>query len=130
MKKLLFGLMIASLLVFGERAFALTLTLSGAEITVEYTEPTTNENGAVLEDLSHTSIYYDMGDGAVKAVDVPAANPTGGGVISQAVTVPVTSGMERDVQIWATASDGSGNESAPSETKVVRVDRLAPSAPN
>lgn len=104
-------------------------TVTPEGIKVEYTEPTTNENGTPLTDLAKTTIYYDIGAGPVKAVDVPATAPTGGGAISQVITVTIAENTEVDVQIWATATDLSGNESEKSAIATVRVDSLPPNAP-
>lgn len=128
MKKALSLLAIISLMLSAE-AFALTLSLTGAEVTVEYDEPTTNEDGSALSDLQKTTVFYDMGGGTVKASDVPATSVSGGGHITEKVTVPVTSGQERDVQFWVTAMDLSQNESQKSEIKIIRIDRLPPAAP-
>ena len=104
-------------------------TLHGTELTLEYQEPTANEDGSGLTDLSHTSIFYDMGKGPVNVVDLPAALNTGGGAVSYSFTVPVLDKQENNVAIWATATDTSGNSSAPSEPLNIRIDRLAPNPP-
>lgn len=108
---------------------AFTVTVTGTQVTVTYDEPTTNEDGTALVDLDHTSIYYDMGSGTVKAIDVPATSLTGGGTISQIITVPVLAQQEANVSIWATAIDLVGNESVNSSVVVTRIDRLKPSPP-
>lgn len=108
---------------------AFTVTVTGTEVTVVYTEPTTNENGSTLVDLNNTSIYYDMGSGTVKVADVPAISLTGGGTVSQVITIPVLDQQEANVNIWATATDLVGNESANSNVEVIRIDRLKPSPP-
>jgi len=110
-------------------SFAINFTVTGTNVESSYTEPTVNEDGSPLSDLAKTTIYYDLGAGQVKALDVPASSPTGGGQISQTVTVPIVSGQEANVKFWATATDTSGNESAPSNSVTVRIDRLAPGPP-
>jgi len=98
-------------------------------IKVEYQEPVTNANGTPLVDLALTSIFYDKGQGAVKALDVPATSPTGGGVISQIIQVPVGDNEEIDVKVWAIAVDLSGLPSLPSDVITVRIDNLPPAPP-
>jgi len=124
MKKLILVVLISLIMVSG--AYAFTVNVTGAEVTVTYTEPTTNEDGSPLLDLNFCSIFYDMGDGPTKAIDITASKPTGGGTISTNFIVPVLDGMERDVSVWGTASDGSNNASAESVKDSVRIDRLAP----
>lgn len=103
--------------------------VNGTRIDASYIEPTTNADDSALMDLHHTSIYYDIGDGAVNVVDLPSSLATGGGQIAYSFIVPVVDGQEVDVSLWATATDNNGNESLPSSTIVKRVDRLAPSFP-
>ena len=115
---------------------AFTLTQSGANVDVSFTEPTTNDpkfGGAPLTDLDHTSIFFDAGSGGVKAADVPASSPSGGGPVAVTVTVPIVEGMEADVIFFLSATDKSGNESdliqGRAQGKTLRIDRLAPAIP-
>ncbi|MBL8037845.1 MAG: hypothetical protein JSS38_03425 [Nitrospira sp.] len=62
--------------------------------------------------LAKTSIYYDFGNGRSLAKDVPATHPSGGGEISETITVPIKAGKEQSVKICVTATDSNGNESA------------------
>ncbi len=112
-------------------ASAFEATVTGVNITVNYQEPNVNADipPTPLTDLDHTSIYYNMGLGDVRVKDVPATAPTGNGNITTSFEVPITVGMEKFVDIWATAWDGSFNESAKSNIVRVRVDRLAPAPP-
>lgn len=124
------GIILVLILIFLPCAsHAIDATVTGTQITLDYTEPTTNKDGSLLTDLDHTTIYYDKGEGTVKAKDVPATALTGGGSISEQFVVPVAEDTEADVNIWATATDTSGNESADSEIITKRIDRLAPGAP-
>jgi hypothetical protein len=103
---------------------------NGTQIDTQYTEPTTNADGSPLTDLNHTSIFYDVGDGVpVNVVDLPSSLNTGGQQVSYSFMVPIVEGQEADVSFWATATDTSGNESAPSPVVIRRIDRLAPSFP-
>ena len=126
MKRLLIALL---LLVIPMNVHALTATVTGVTIGVEYDEPDQNADGTPLMDLDHTSIFYNMGAADVKAKDVPATTLTGNGHIEVPFDVPITAGMERIIDVWATASDTSGNESPRSTTIKVRVDRLPPGPP-
>ncbi len=58
-----------------------------------------------------------------------ATQATGGGAITTKVTVPVGPNQEADVVLWTTATDLSGNESAPSGKITKRIDRLPPGSP-
>lgn len=104
-------------------------TVYGAEVTLEYTEPSTNTDGSALDDLHHTSIFYDIGTGAVNVIDLPASLMTGGGVKSYTFTIPVLKGEMKSVSIFATASDTSGETSDPSEPIITVIDRRVPSPP-
>ena len=81
-------------------------------VSVSYTEPSVSIEGSPLTDLAKTTIYYDLGSGRVPAKDIPATKPTGGGQISQTITVPVQVKGEQPVRICVTATDRHGNESA------------------
>jgi hypothetical protein len=109
---------------------AVTLTPTGADLTVEYTEPSTNADGSTLVDLAKTNVYVKVGNlQEVKGPDVPASSPTGGQVRSTVIAVVVPSGKEADVTITVTATDLSGNESLRSVSATRRVDKLAPGSP-
>lgn len=105
------------------------VTLTGSEITINYSEPTTNKNGSALGDLEKTSIYTQIGADVVKQKEVPATSVSGGGAVSEKIVVAVSEDAEVDVAVWATASDKVGNESIPSQVFTVRIDHLAPSSP-
>ncbi len=89
-------------------------TVSAAKPTVKvsYTEPSVSVGGDPLKDLAKTTIYYDLGRGRTLAKDVPATKPTGGGQISESVTIPIQTQGEQSVRICVTATDRQGNESA------------------
>ena len=128
MNKILLGFALA-ILIQSQFAFAFTLTQTGANVDVSYLEPTTNKDGSRLLDLAHTSVFFDTGSGEVRALDAPASSASGGGTIAVTVTVPIIEGMESNVIFYLSATDKSGNESAKSETQILRIDRLAPAAP-
>ena len=81
-------------------------------IHVSYTEPSINLEADPLTSLTKTSIYYDIGHGRTLAKEVPATQLSGGGEISETITVPVKIQGEQSVRICVTATDSHGNESA------------------
>ena len=91
-------------------------------ITMTYTEPTTNEVGKPLTNLAKTTIYYDVGKGLVRAKEVPATNPQGGGKITESIQIPLGSKKTADATICITATSDKGLEnhrivSVPAATK-------------
>lgn len=125
MKNLILALALVLFIPYVASAF--TLSVTGAEVTVIYAEPTVNADGSPLVDLDHTTIFHDFGAGGF--LDVLATTLTGGGIITQTLTVPVLAGVEANVDFWLTASDTSGNESTDSPRVTLRIDRLAPGPP-
>src|SRR3990167_7488539 len=130
-------LLLALLFVlFALPAWAIDFTVSGAVLTVTYTEPATNTDGSPLTDLARTNVYTEIllpGQAPVKGPNVAATALGGGGAVSTTITVPIGAALaikEANVRVWATATDTSGNESVPSTAVTKRVDQLAPSAPN
>lgn len=81
-------------------------------VKVSYREPTVTAGGKTLSELAKTTIYYDLGDGRRLAKEVPATKPTGGGKISETISVPIHSHKEQIVRICVTATDRHGSESA------------------
>lgn len=126
---------------FALLGFALTLSLNvsghcltgsiiGTKVVVEYQEPNVNEDSSPLADLAKTVIHVQtQGSQAVTTTDVPATAKSGDGQISQEITIPSVTGQEFNIDLWATAFDESGNESAKSNTITIRIDKLAPAAP-
>ncbi len=82
-------------------------------VTVSYQEPTRSSDDTLLQDLVKTTIYFDVGDGTEKAMEVPATNPKGGGRITQTITIPVKGNKDISAVICVTATDISGNEGSP-----------------
>lgn len=81
-------------------------------VHVSYTEPSLTAEEGPLTSLAKTSIYYDLGNGRSLAKEVPATHPSGGGEVSETITVPIKTGKEQFVKICVTATDSTGNESA------------------
>ncbi len=79
-------------------------------ITVAYTEPTAGTDGKPLTNLAHTTIYYNAGDGPVIAKVVPASQKTGGGAVSQVITVSLPNQAEQEVTVCVTATDSDDRE--------------------
>lgn len=91
-----------------------------AVITVDYDEPVTRGegtaacimDGGALTNLDHTTIYYSVnGSPAQKAARVAAKAPTGGGHVTQDVTLNGLTIHSGDITVWTSATDTSGNES-------------------
>ncbi|MDF0664987.1 MAG: hypothetical protein P0119_02815 [Nitrospira sp.] len=80
-------------------------------VHVSYTEPSFTLKGNPLVSLAKTSIYYDLGNGRTLAKEVPATRSSGGGEISETITVAVASKDAQSVKICVTATDRDGNES-------------------
>ena len=87
------------------------LNATKSTIHVSYTEPSMNLKGDPLTSLAKTSIYYDIGHGRTLAKEVPATQLSGGGEISETITVPAKIQGEQSVRICVTATDSHGNES-------------------
>jgi hypothetical protein len=81
-------------------------------VYVSYTEPSLTTGGGTLTSLVKTSIYYDLDNERSLAKEVPATHPSGGGEISETITVPTKTDTEQSVKICVTATDSNGNESA------------------
>jgi hypothetical protein len=79
-------------------------------VTVSYTEPTEGTDGKPLTNLAKTTIYVDAGAGPMIAKVVPATKATGGGKISEQITLTVKDSAEKDVAICVTATDTEDRE--------------------
>ena len=78
-------------------------------VTVNYTEPTASTDGRRLQNLAKTTIYVDAGGGPMIAKIVPATKPSGGGKISEQVTLTVKD-AEKEVAVCVTATDSDDRE--------------------
>lgn len=87
------------------------LSAAKPAVTVSYTEPTLDQAAGPLKDLAKTTIYYDVGNGRVPIKEVPASKPTGGGRISQTISLPVQGDQGTVVRICVTATNQRGVES-------------------
>ena len=108
------------------------ITINNAEVTMAWTEPTTNADGSPVTDLLKTEGYFEIvGDVAGEQLcgSVLAALPTGGQPVSVICTVPVVVNTEKDVLFRAKAFDVSGNVSLATPDVTVRIDLLAPAPP-
>ena len=79
-------------------------------VTISYTEPTTGTDGKPLKNLAHTTIYYNTGDGPVIAKVIPASQKSGGGSVSQTVSIPVQNQSEQEVTVCVSATDEEDRE--------------------
>lgn len=78
-------------------------------VTVTYTEPTTGTDGKPLTNLARTTIYVDAGAGPIIGKVVPATKPTGGGKLSEQITLTVKD-AEKEVALCVTATDTDDRE--------------------
>ncbi|MFO0700087.1 MAG: hypothetical protein U0236_12750 [Nitrospira sp.] len=88
------------------------ISATKSTVYVSYTEPSLTVEDGPLTRLAKTSIYYDLGHGRSLAKEVPATHPSGGGDISETITIPIKAGQEQSVTVCVTATDSDGNESA------------------
>lgn len=130
MKKLF--LVLALGLTLATTAGAIVLNQSGVDIELFYEAPTENADGSPLQDLAKTTIYYTLSGSTqvIKAREIPADSKTGGYNVAATITAPVGPGQDKVVTVFATATDENGNESEPSQSASIRVDRLAPKPPS
>ena len=107
----------------------MTITQTGVNIHVTYTEPTTTENGTPLDDLASTdTVVKDEGLSVVAVHQVLATAPTGGGFVEFDVVVDIPLGQKQTLSVEVTASDLVGNVSQPA-VDVILIDREAPGVP-
>jgi chitodextrinase len=92
----------------------LTLTAVNINTKVTYKEPTQQKDGKPLTNLSKTTIYYDIGKGQVKAVDIPATMASGGGTITKDIVIAIAAGTQVNASFWATATNQTYSVSAKS----------------
>lgn len=131
MKKLLLSL----LFILGlSGAVWASVTFDTGTFTANYTEPSLNIDDTVLEDLDHTTIYYNINGGSwIVAKDVSATSLNGGGVIQEPFTVDLSalgSNIQANIEIAYTATDTSNNESVKwIEPAPIRIDQVSPKSP-
>lgn len=95
------------------------------EFILGYNEPTLSADGAVLHDLKQTNITILKNASPLPATVVPATNLAGGGIINQALRLPLTETESATFVFTVTAEDLSGNISTPN-TLTVNIDKVAP----
>ncbi|HJR77759.1 MAG TPA: hypothetical protein VJ805_12325 [Nitrospiraceae bacterium] len=91
------------------KATKVKLKAPQSTLTVNYTEPTAGTDGKPLENLAKTTIYVDAGGGPMIAKIVPATKPTGGGKMSEQVTLTVQEDG-KEVAVCVTATDSEDRE--------------------
>ena len=109
-------------------AYAFTCTTSGCTFSAKYTEPTTNTAGGPVN-LTGTTIYYKLNNGAEKVINVLPTSPNGGGAITQAITEPILAGQKVTVSGQVTGKNAAG-ESVRAPMAPMTIDRSAEVAPN
>jgi hypothetical protein len=85
-----------------------TVTADRNTVRISYEEPVKQMNGMPLNTLSHTTIYYDIGDGAVEYTKHIATSVHGGGQVKREILVPVDPGKTLNVRLCITASNSAG----------------------
>lgn len=106
------------------------LDSASVKLVAQYTESSKYTNGKPLTNLSHTNVWYQIGDAApVKLGDVAASAPSGGGLVKTDVVVAALEGESTTATFWAVATDTNGTESAPSTKVTFTVNRQVPEAP-
>jgi hypothetical protein len=86
----------------------ITLTPKHNTVAVSYREPAFQANGTPLRSLSHTTIYYDLGEGAVEYAKQTATSVYGGGEITRDISIPVKAGKTVEARVCITASNSAG----------------------
>jgi len=102
-------------------------------INFSYIEPTTNTDGTPCTDLEFTTLYWTL-NGAIPdsglVLRALATSPGGGGTVSGSLTLEVPPGVVSTIELWATGTDKSMNESEDTPHVTTTRDFLAPSAPS
>ncbi len=91
------------------KATKVKLKAPESTVTVAYAEPTTGTDGKPLVNLARTTIYVDAGMGPMIAKIVPATKPTGGGKMSEQITLTVKD-AGKEVAVCVTATDSDDRE--------------------
>jgi len=114
----------------------MTFTPTGLTGDVTYEEPTTNADGSPLTDLDRTEIVVDNRvDAPGPVIVVPASAPTGGGAVTQTVSIPtpsVPSQVLAEIRVRACdnakARNANEQDNCSSEAVVTHeIDTLSPS---
>jgi hypothetical protein len=101
-----------------------------ASVDATFTESVTNNDGSPVTDLAYSSVYYQVGNGAlIVGAKVPASKLTGGGAMSTTLIVPAPVGAVTTINFQASETDTQGNEGLKTAVVTFKIDRLAPAAP-
>lgn len=104
---------------------------SDQAVTVSYEEPAESADGTPLDDLAFTRVYHSINGGMpIGSPQVPASDFIGGQTRTTTITVVLPEPGKYTVEIWATATDTSGNESDRSNVIVKRFDFVKPKPPS
>ena len=104
-------LLLVLLMLWAVPAWALDAQQVSKTLRITYDEPTENADLTPLADLAETRILVVTDGTPMPEMVIPATAPSGGGSISQDVTVPFTPNTLVNVDIEVTAVDTSGNAS-------------------
>lgn len=125
---------IASPVVFSNAHAA--VTISGAEVTVTLTEPSTDAVGGPLMDLEETWVTWEINDTVRGGLGenpcgapIPATTRSGGEVISTSCIIPTQRNAETAVVFRGRSKDETGNISDPPAEEVAVIDLLATASP-
>ena len=118
------------LFLLNPRLYAYVLTPTGAQVEVEYDEPTVFVDSAPLTNLGFTTILFNIGKGSTTAMNVPATRLQGGGHIVQVFQIPVVNEEEKLASVWATATSTQNIQSGRSNIDQVLIDRVSPQVGN
>lgn len=101
-----------------------------AQDSQQYQEPSTNEDGTQLSDLSACTITVtDQFTGQTASQQFSASSSSGGSVVSYSVSSIIGGLLEGDYDLIGICSDLKGNVSVVSNTKAATFPAVPPSAP-
>jgi hypothetical protein len=121
MKRTFVLIAIISILLLSVIAHAWTVTPTGVQVELKWTEPTQNNNDTPLTDLKSVRIYDNSSGVMVLREEINASSPTGGGVTTKTVTIPLAPGVVKTVHFYVTAVNTAGLESLPSLVKTADI---------
>jgi len=93
----------------GCSALTASIPAEKKDVTISYQEPTADQTGSPLTDLSHTTIYLAAPNSQGQSIRIQAADPHGGARITIHHVVPPAPAF----RICATATNRAGKESVP-----------------
>ena len=92
-------------------------------IGFEYTEPTENVDGSILDDLEYVEVYIKFRGALLFMRKIPATSPFGGGDVATAVQVPIHDGAVEEINVFMTGVKYNGARSRYGCILTVLIDR-------